>query len=173
MDAWIRNQLGRDYDAEGRWAASGRVDAHLLNRLLSHDYLHQPPPKSTGVETFNLDWLLARDIDTLDPAAIQATLAAFTVRSIALGLEQLPAGADVDELFLCGGGARNRHLLAGLREALPLPVATTASVGLDPQHVEAAAFAWLASRTLGRLPGALASVTGASADSVLGGIYFP
>ncbi len=173
MDAWTRRHLDRPYDHDGNWAASGQTDPGLLTRLLAHEFLARPAPKSTGVETFHLDWLRDQDIEGLSAEDVQATLAAFTVRSIVRGLELLPSGAHVDDLFLCGGGSNNRFLVSRLRQAQPVPVQTTAAAGVEPEHVEGAAFAWLAYRTLNRLPGALASVTGASRDSVLGGIYYP
>ena len=75
-------------------------------------------------------------------------------------------------MFVCGGGAHNRHLLDALADRMPgRDIATTASIGLDPDWVEACAFAWLAMRRLELGAGSLASVTGASRDAVLGAIY--
>ncbi|GAB3341308.1 hypothetical protein GCM10027512_09570 [Chromohalobacter beijerinckii] len=57
MDAWCQRHLGHAYDADGAWAASGRVDEALLARLLDDPYFRRSPPKSTGRERFHLDWL--------------------------------------------------------------------------------------------------------------------
>jgi len=53
------------------------------------------------------------------------------------------------------------------------PVASTQVLGIDPNWVEACAFAWLAKRRLENKTGSLASVTGASRDSILGALYLP
>ncbi|MGD9660121.1 MAG: anhydro-N-acetylmuramic acid kinase [Porticoccaceae bacterium] len=177
MDAWIRYKRGDSFDRDGLWAASGRVDAKLLARLLFEPYLQQPPPKSTGKELFNLDSLsliLCDDHRHLAPQDIQATLCEFTVATIADGLKQIPGNPSVDEIYLCGGGALSPYLVRRLQDKLPHQrLSTTAAMGIDPMHVEAAAFAWLAHQTLHKLPGNISAVTGASREAVLGGIYFP
>ncbi len=77
-------------------------------------------------------------------------------------------------MFVCGGGAHNRHLLQRLAGNLPgLSIALTSAVGLEPDWVEAVAFAWLAMRTARREPGNLPSVTGARRKVVLGTIHSP
>lgn len=177
MDPWIRHHSGQPFDENGQWAASGRVDQQLLEALLAHPFIARHAPKSTGREEFNLPWLntvlgtLAAIPSAVD---IQATLAQFTARSIAQGLAALPGSQRPDEIYVCGGGVHNCHLMGLLTEILdPTPVHSTAAAGIDPGHVEGAAFAWLARQTLHRLPGSLASVTGARRDAVLGTICFP
>lgn len=173
LDAWSQRHLGTGFDAGGRWAADGQVDDALLARLQSHPFFAMVPPKSTGREEFNATWLdeqLAQHGLRLDPQQVQATLLALTAQSIADGIAQLPARPD--EILICGGGALNDALMAALQHRLhPIPVASTAAIGLDPQWVEALAFAWLARQTLRGLPGNLPSVTGARAETLLGAIF--
>ncbi len=173
LDAWSQRHLGTGFDAGGRWAADGQVDDALLARLQSHPFFEMVPPKSTGREEFNATWLdeqLAQHGLRLDPQQVQATLLALTAQSIADGIAQLPARPD--EILICGGGALNDALMAALQHRLhPIPVASTAAIGLDPQWVEALAFAWLARQTLRGLPGNLPSVTGARAETLLGAIF--
>ena len=175
MDQWIQRARGEPFDRDGAWAASGQVHQPLLARLLAHPFLTRPAPKSTGREAFNLPWLdgLIATLAT-PPSAdeVMATLAAFTATSLRQAFALLPG--QPDEIFLCGGGAANRHLVGLLGEACnPLPVATTGAMGIAPAQVEGAAFAWLARQTLRRQSGSLASVTGASRDAVLGALYLP
>ena len=171
MDAWIRECRHLPYDKHGEWAKSAEADEALLRRLLADDYFRQKPPKSTGFEHFNLNWLRAAMSGTKrDNAQVQATLMALTVETIADAVRD--HAADCSELLACGGGVHNDELMGRLRGALdPLLVSSTADHGLDPDYVEAAAFAWLARRTLGNEPGNLPSVTGASRRVLLGGIY--
>jgi len=77
-------------------------------------------------------------------------------------------------VIACGGGVRNRQMMARLSAALaPLPVDSSEQHGIDPTLVEAAAFAWLARQALAGSPGNLPSVTGARGPRVLGAIYAP
>jgi anhydro-N-acetylmuramic acid kinase len=173
LDLWCHRHRGVAYDEAGRWAATGRVDAALLGRLLAEPYLAAPPPKSTGRDLFNAEWLaaaLGADGARLPPEDVQATLAEFTARAAADGLRRhAPA---VTELLLCGGGARNIDLVGRLRAALPAcRVDTTDARGVPAEQVEALAFAWLARAFVERRPGNLPAVTGARGPRLLGALH--
>lgn len=176
MDAWALKNLGKAYDANGDWAASGTANTNLLTRLLAHPFLQQISPKSTGREVFNLDWLdieLAQTpISTVISAVdIQATLLALTAHSIAKDIHQLTRSNC--EVFVCGGGAYNLKLMRELATLLPnAKVASTADLGIAPEWIEAMAFAWLARQTMTRKNGNLSAVTGAKREVILGGVYF-
>jgi len=175
LDLWCARHTGRAYDADGRWAASGRVVPELLNGLL-HDepWLDLPPPKSTGRDLFNADWLdarLARHGAThLAPQDVQATLQRATAQTVAHAVERY--AAEVTRVLVCGGGARNAALMRDLSDCLaPRTVAPTDAVGLPGQCVEALAFAWLAWAHVNRIAAGLPSVTGSRAARVLGAYY--
>lgn len=174
LDEWVQRHRGATFDVNGAWAASGHVDEALLQRCLREPYFAAAPPKSTGRDLFNLDWLLSLGgVDALAPVDVQTTLLALTARSIADAIRQrAPASATV---HVCGGGTRNAALMALLQQGLAPrhAVGTTAELGLDPAWVEATAFAWLAWRNLQGLPGNLPAVTGASRRARLGGVYAP
>lgn len=166
LDANIRRAKGRPYDASGEWARSGRCDAALLDALRADAYFSRTAPKSTGFEYFNLNWLDARggraDADT------QATLVELTATTIADAVRAEQAG----RVLVCGGGVHNPLLMRALERELPgVPVSSTADAGLEPDWVEACAFAWLAMQTMTGRPGNAPSVTGASGERVLGAIY--
>ena len=170
MDAWIRHTRNVPYDAEGAWAASGNLNHELLAGLMRDDYFRRPPPKSTGFEHFNLDWLHNHDVAGLDPADVQATLLELTARSLANAVDA--AAPDCSSLFVCGGGVHNTALVGRIRALLqPADVESTASRGLDPDWVEASAFAWLARERMSGRVGNLPGVTGASRPSSLGAVY--
>ena len=161
------------YDRDGRLAAAGSIDEELLAELTSHPFLRRKPPKSTGRETFGAaysDRLYRRARRKgLSPRDLVATVTAFTVSGIAQACRRLPG--RVDEVILCGGGARNRTLAAWLRQALtPAKVMLTDDFGIDADAKEAVSFAVLAFRTIRGLPGNVPSATGARRPVVLGKI---
>lgn len=172
LDAWIGAQRALPYDSDGQWAASGAVITGLLDELMADEYFELLPPKSTGFEHFNLGWLKACAIEDQSPRDIQATLSELTARTVAAAIDtHAPA---TKEVYVCGGGAHNQDLMRRLKNRLPdKDVASTLEVGLDPDWVEAAAFAWLAMRTINKETGNLPSVTGASHRVVLGAIHYP
>lgn len=175
MDLWIQENLGRAYDENGAWAASGHCDAALLALLLDDDYLRLPPPKSTGREKFNAAWLhgkLRQLPAALKPTDVQATLLQLTVQSVCTGIRRQLDTHMPGELIVCGGGARNAQLLKALAAALPgWRVASSTEFGLDADSMEAVAFAWMARKTLLGEAVDLRSITGATRPCVLGGIY--
>ena len=171
LDAWCALHTGASFDRDGAFAARGQVDHALLERLLGEDYFHAPPPKSTGREQFHLDWLRSRlGSNARKPEDVQATLVELTARSVA---DAVHAHArDARELLVCGGGVHNPLLMHALQSALaPVPVRSTSERDVDPDYVEATAFAWLARERLAGRPGNLPSVTGAKGLRVLGAVY--
>ncbi|MFA7386524.1 MAG: anhydro-N-acetylmuramic acid kinase, partial [Thiohalobacteraceae bacterium] len=171
MDGWIAGHNGKTFDADGAWAASGQTIPTLLKRFLSDSFLHAPPPKSTGRERFNANWLeLQLGDESFAAVDVQATLADFTAQSVAAALKSWAPATR--RLLVCGGGAHNGHLLSILRTLLTgVEIESTAAQGLDPDWVEAAAFAWMAKETLAGRPSNSPSVTGAHGATILGGVY--
>jgi anhydro-N-acetylmuramic acid kinase len=170
LDGWAARHRGTPYDAGGAWAAGGTVLPALLRRLLADPYFTAPPPKSTGRERFHLEWLEAQLEGTEDPQDVQATLLELTARSVAQAISD--HAADAEEILICGGGAGNGALMQRIGFHLaPRAVHSTAHHGVEPQTVEAMAFAWLARQTLCGEAGNLPTVTGARHPVVLGGIY--
>ena len=175
LDLWAHRHLGVDYDVDGAWAAGGTVDPVLLTHLLTEPYFRKPPPKSTGRDLFNADWLQARlnqafPDGTPSPRDVQSTLAELTAHTATAALRShLPSA---QHLLICGGGAFNTDLCHRIAERLPqVRVQSTSSAGVPPMQVEAAAFAWLAHRFDQRMPGNCRQVTGARGDRILGCLY--
>ena len=169
LDAWTKQHLGKDYDANGAWASTGEVVKSLLIQMLAEPYFALPPPKSTGRDLFNDAWLEQYLIDCR-PQDIARTLVALTAHTIHDALAQYCG--NVDSVYLCGGGAHNALLIKHLKELLGnIKLATTAELGVGVDWVEAVAFAWLAKQTLDHKPSNLPAVTGAKGLRVLGAIY--
>ncbi len=169
MDDWINRHQHKNYDHHGDWAKTGQINRSLLNHLLADPYFQLPYPKSTGSEYFNLAWLDQKlaQLPSIKPVDVQATLVELTAVSIANEIKTHAPKAV--QLLVCGGGCYNRLLMQRLSLLLPfLVVETTASAGLDPDIVEAAAFAWLAKQHLNHQTGNIPAVTGAKRAAVLG-----
>ena len=170
LDAWAATHLGKPYDADGAFAASGQVIPGLLERCLGDPYFAAPPPKSTGRDHFNLDWLHAMGTAAHRPQDVQATLAELSARSIAQAIARWCPEAQ--EVHACGGGTHNAQLMKRIAGMLgEIPLAATGALGIPADWVEAMAFAWLAREALCARPGNLPAVTGASGPRVLGAIY--
>ena len=173
LDQWINQHHARVHDEAGQWAVSGQASKELLAQFLADAYFRTSPPKSTGREHFNMEWLQVHLKSSASPATaadVQATLLQLTAQTIAEAIREfLP---QTQEAYVCGGGAHNRALISALTKYMSgMPVATTDALGMPPDWVEAAAFAWLAHQALEGQPGNLPSVTGAKRAVILGGIY--
>lgn len=170
MDCWITKHQQLGYDKNGEWAQSGSINHELVKLLKQDNYFSAAPPKSTGKEYFSLPWLYQYvDADKFNPEDIQATLCFLSASTICDAIKLHAPGTE--RVLICGGGIHNHYLLQSIQQQLNCPVESTAQYGIDPDHVEAVAFAWLAKQTLNHLPGNLKEVTGAKNSVILGGIY--
>lgn len=168
LDAWVQRHRGVTYDAGGTWAEGGTVLPRLLERLLDDPYFRLAPPKSTGLETFNLGWVERRLEGDEDPQDVQRTLLELTVRSVA-AMVRAPGIPEITEVLVCGGGVHNTALMQRLAEACsPSRVRSTAHRGIDPDWVEATLFAWLAHERLAESPMTTGPITGARRPVLLG-----
>lgn len=175
MDLWAHQHLGRAYDDQGHWAATGRVQSALLQHWQGEAFFSKPPPKSTGRDLFNAAWLQAVDLSAYQPQDVQATLCELSAWCVDDHMaRELPSAAH---LWVCGGGTFNGAVMQRLEHRLRLRLGTTATVsstqaaGMGPLDVEAAAFAWLARRFLQGQVGNVVRVTGARGPRVLGALY--
>ncbi len=176
MDFWVAQHIGQAFDAGGAWGAGGQLLPALLEQMLAEPFFALLPPKSTGRDLFNPEWLtrhLAAFADA-KPQDVQKTLLELTVRPYKTCVEryQKESGQGLTELIVCGGGAFNTALMQRVQALLPeVNVISSAERGLPPQEVEATAFAWLARQCVERIALPLTSVTGAHGSRILGGIY--
>jgi anhydro-N-acetylmuramic acid kinase len=176
LDGWIRRHQKLSFDDCGRWASGGDVIEPLLECLLADPYFRQFPPKSTGVEYFNMAWLDQQfevsgvKVDAMEPRNVQTTLAELTAVTVANAV----AESGTETLLVCGGGVHNTDLVERLQKHLPgIRVISSADRGVPPDWVEALLFAWLAGQRLSGIPQDTRSITGASEPVLLGEIFYP
>lgn len=173
MDEWIQQHLGHNFDKDGNWAKSGQCNQTLLSILLDDVYFKTAPPKSTGKNFFNLQWLekkLSLLKTIIEPNNIQATLLELSVITMNDAIKK--HAPDCDEILICGGGVHNKSMMRRLRSIeTKIKIHSTEKIGLDPDAVEAVAFAWLAKRRMENQSENVISVTGADDHVILGAIY--
>jgi anhydro-N-acetylmuramic acid kinase len=154
LDDHMFRWLNQRFDAEGRTAAIGRVDAAWINRALQLPFFSLPPPKSLDRNEFAN--LKLGDVPPEDGAA---TLTAFTAAAIARVVPLLPK--EPKNWIVAGGGARNLTMLRMLRECLaPATVRAADTLGWASDAIEAQAFGFLAARGLKGLPLSYPATTG-------------
>ncbi len=171
MDFWVQKNLDVAYDKNGSWAKTGKVNPELVKTLKQDPYFKLSLPKSTGKEYFSPSWLNEK-ISTAPSCSakdVQASLCQLTAETITEAIDQ--HAPLTDHTLICGGGMHNDYLIELIQNNLTHPVSSTAKFGINPDHVEAMAFAWLARQTIHNLSGNLTQVTGAKAPVILGGIY--
>jgi len=177
IDAVSRRLASEPFDRDGEMAARGEVETSLLEEYLSHPYFAKSPPKTTGREEFGKSYATEficrcreRGLGLEDTLA---TATALTVESIARAYdEHLPDGAIINEVYLSGGGARNRFLVESLRARLaPIHVGLSEELGLPGDAKEAVLMAVLANEHLSGNPGNIPRATGARKPVVLGAFY--
>lgn len=172
LDYWIKLTQGKNYDAGGTWSSTGRVERQLLDKMLTEPYFSLAPPKSTGRDLFNAMWLDQQLLDSqISIQNVARTLVELTAETIYQALAQYCV--EIDEVYICGGGAHNTLLFNTLKQKLGgIPVAITDDLNVSADWVEAAAFAWLAQQTITQQPGNLPVATGADGFRILGAIYY-
>lgn len=196
MDEWVQTKFKKlkiNYDKNGVIASSGQCIPNLLKICLQDPYFKKLPPKSTGREYFNQKWLEKkiklssfRDAKTSEnkfkkykTEDILATLLYLTAYIINNQIEIINKVLSnrsqeiIEEVYICGGGANNKALLALLKKIINCPVSVTQDLGIHANWVEAALFAWLAKQTIEGKSSNLLSVTGAKSQAILGAIYLP
>jgi anhydro-N-acetylmuramic acid kinase len=155
-------------DRGGRIAASGKVNAALLDDLLADPYYRRKPPKSAGREQYGARFVTRMKESGLPLRDLIATATVLTAAAIAMAVGQTFRSAD---LIVSGGGVHNPQILAHLAGFLPsVSMSTSTDHGIDADAKEAVAFAVLAYRTWRRKPSNLPSATGAARPVILGSI---
>ena len=164
IDRWVAGHTGEKFDRDGALAAGGKVDTPVLEALLGQDYFQAAPPKSLDRMDFSLAALAG--LGVRDGAA---TLTAFTARAAAAARAFMPRPPAV--WYVCGGGRHNATLMAMLADCLAVPVRAVEALGWNGDALEAEAFAFLAVRSVRRLPLSLPATTSVTGTTTGGRLY--
>lgn len=155
LDDFVLRRRGVSFDEDGKLAASGKVDEKLLAEFMSNPFFDRPAPKSLDRQDFHAR---AKSVEALSDEDGAATLAAFTIESVAAALRHVPRTPQ--RWLVTGGGRLNAHFMHRFRERLGVPVDPVEAVGWDGDFLEAQAFGYLAVRSALGLPLSLPTTTG-------------
>ncbi len=173
LDLLARTTLDKSCDYNGELARQGQTNLNIVNLYLQDPYFAQMPPKSTGRELFNSTFIDRCQIfHTMELADRFATLTELTACSIVAGINILQAKG---EIYICGGGVHNNFLMERINfhamQAGHRLVAPITALGINPDYLEAFAFAWLAYKYKRQEALDLRAITGALIPSILGCCY--
>jgi anhydro-N-acetylmuramic acid kinase len=166
IDDLMRVRKGLSHDTDGAIAARGKSDETILANVLSDPFFSQKPPKSLDRAAF-----AKLPLETLSDEDAAATATDIVAASIAKALDHLPKKPKM--MIVVGGGWRNPTLLKMLHARVPVPVKAAGAIGWDADAIEAQAFAFLAIRTLKKLPLTFPTTTGVSKPLTGGVIALP
>ncbi len=170
LDEWCAIHTGQDYDKDGQWGQTGQVDQALLKKFLSDPYFKQKPPKSTGREYFNQDWLASYLTDhKITAADVQRTLVELVVQSVKQAVSN--SQENLHQLIVVGGGVHNQLLMSCLRACIDCQVLSSEQHDISPDDIEALLMAWLAARYCNGEKTDLRSVTGCQKAHIYGVRY--
>lgn len=179
IDGVTAELFGQPYDRDGRIAASGRILARVLDRLLADPFFRRKPPKTAGREQFGHTFVkdLLAQCGNTRKHDIVATVTALTALSIGNAVARFVVRKNKSyrEMIVSGGGTRNPTLLGMLQrqlDPLGLRLRISDELGIPSQAKEAVAFALLAYETWCRRPSNVPSATGASRPVILGKLSY-
>ena len=170
LDQWIKIHQNKNFDNHGRWAKTGKLVNDLLHNFKKDLFFKKQPPKSTGRELFNIDWLNKFDVSAHPAEDVQRTILELTVVTINDAIRKFCP--SLDEIYICGGGSKNKFLINRLERVTGVNINTTDKLNLPSQQVEAAAFAWLAKKCIQKQFNNSPTVTGSKGPRILGAIHY-
>ena len=173
MDSWSKEKIGADYDESGKWAETGFLNQKLFDHLMKEEFIHKSPPKSSGTDYFNIDWIkekLKQIDDHICDVDIQRTLTEFTAAIIAKAINNVNG---IEQVAICGGGSKNKLLMELIKKNASSKMVTTDFWGMHPDWVEAAGFAYLAYLRINDISIDMSTITGSKGVIKLGNIQRP
>ena len=170
INDWVMRHGAMHMDYNGRLAILGKVHEPILANLMKHKYFTQTPPKACDRSMFNDKIEHLEGLSLEDGAATATAFVAEAIKqSILSFLPELP-----QEIYICGGGAKNPTLMRFIRQRLPdITIKTTAENGWNSDVIDAQAAAFWAIRRLNLLPISYPFTTGVAVPCICGEIFEP
>jgi anhydro-N-acetylmuramic acid kinase len=174
IDYLSRRYFKKNYDKDGNISEKGELNEQLFNDLIREDYYFKSaPPKSTGREYYNEIFLneILEKYQRLDRKDIIRTFTEYTCFTIYYNFVRY-AGNKADEIYVSGGGAKNKLIMEILNGYFGQPVTELIISGINTDNKEAVLFALLAYETMNRKSSNIKQVTGADKEVILGKICY-
>lgn len=179
IDLLAKKYFNVEYDKDGKIASGGKINEEIFNRLKKRDgYIEKKIPKSTGREYYGAEFLspLLKNFRSVPKKDLFATVSDFTAYAVNRNYEKfIKSEMEIVELFVSGGGARNKFVMNSLKKYFgkTVEVKSVKDLGISPDAKEAICFAVLANETLAGNKANIPRVTGAIKSTVLGKICLP
>lgn len=177
IDLVCRTILNVNYDEDAKFSKQGKIINSLLAKFMAHPYFKQNPPKSTGRETFNIDFIkdeiLAVKRKALDINDLLRTLSELTVLCVMNDIKKIAHKHNLDKgsLILCGGGANNPLIFKKFKEhceQLNLNIYKSNDFNVDTSYLESEAFAYYAYLCVNGITNDLHNITNSKNKCILG-----
>ena len=160
IDAWIRKNSEYKFDKNGLIASAGNRNDIILEQA-EELFSYRPNQKTLSFDVNDFDISFARGLSLEDGAA---TLTDFTARVIGAALfELLPnEGKKMMKVLVCGGGRKNKILIEKIKKnsLKNIVIQKIDDYGINGDFVESQAFAFLAIRSILKLPISFPNTTG-------------
>jgi len=170
IDLMCNLYFKKDFDNGGEIAKKGKIDFNAVKKALRDPYFRKKPPKSTGKEYFNLNFVKKyfskikkrKDkISTITYFSAKVTERAFN--------DFIFPNYKINEIITSGGGVKNKILMKHLRKLIPsIRFNTSDKYGLPYKYKEAILFALLGYTCHLKKPNNMPSCTGAKEKTILG-----
>ena len=160
IDSWVRNNSNKKFDLDGHLALAGSKNEIILEQA-QELYRNRSNKNKLSLDTNDFDISFARGLNLEDGVS---TLTDFTARIIGeeLSLSLKKSKEKICNVLLCGGGRKNKVLIEKIKHYLffDTSLEDLDEYNVDGDFVESQAFAFLAVRSILKLPISFPSTTG-------------
>ena len=167
IDSWVRKNSDKKFDLDGQLALSGTRNEIIFEQ--AQELYRNRNKKKLSFDTTDFDISFVRGLNFEDGVA---TLTDFTASIIGeeLNLSLKNLKAERKDILLCGGGRKNKVLIKKIKENISsgYNLKLVDEYKIDGDFVESQAFAFLAVRSILKLPISFPSTTGCKTPSIGG-----
>tara|TARA_Y100000741_G_scaffold349650_1_gene318975 strand:+ start:33 stop:1151 length:1119 start_codon:yes stop_codon:yes gene_type:complete len=159
IDQWIREKTNKNFDKDGKIAKSGKINKIRLKKGLQNYKVK----KKNSLDIKDFDLTFVNGLSLKDGAA---TLTEYTAQILSNQL-MFHVYHKV-KIILCGGGRKNKFLIQKIKKKIPYKVLLIDNYKINGDFVESQAFAYLAVRSVLKLPISFPETTGCKKPSTGG-----
>ena len=163
LDEWMLLNSGKDFDKDGKTSAKGTINFNLIANFLDRfDYFHK---KNTSYDTGDFNISELRGLSLEDGAATLSYLSAILIA------DTIKKYNNIDNVYFGGGGRKNLFIMKVIKKNTNVNIINLDKKKINGDFVESQAFAYLAVRSLLKLPISFKETTGVKKNVSGGEIY--